>query len=396
MHPIALLRYLRFPLHTTPMLLILFIGIVLSIVLQGGMFGAYVVVVLGSFFFKYGFALLDDVIDGHRMPPVMSTEFVNPFERRSFGLLLLLIAFYALTAMLQSSIGDVWVVSLRVLLLAIVPSMIATMSITGRVIDALNPVAVIGTILRIPIAYVSLLITISALWFIPIWALKAVSGPLPNLWRKESFLPLHMLSEVGMHGFLTGLIAIILFMYLWLAMFACIGGTIFARRKELDVDSAHAPERIAARVNAELDRERDKIMDRVFAQVRGGAFANAGNSVRRLVEQSAQPLEECRWIYARAAAAVDQRLANYLAQLMLPRLLSAKATGEALKLTRERLAVAIDFRPETSGQLLQLAQLARDAGDRATSRRLLADFDQRYPNDALASMAKRLYSALER
>jgi Tfp pilus assembly protein PilF len=63
---------------------------------------------------------------------------------------------------------------------------------------------------------------------------------------------------------------------------------------------------------------------------------------------------------------------------------------------RERLSASPDFRPETSGQLLQLAQLAKDAGDRAMARSLVADFGQRYPNDPLASSVVNLQAELAR
>jgi hypothetical protein len=187
-----------------------------------------------------------------------------------------------------------------------------------------------------------------------------------------------------------------LFMYLWLAMFACIGGTIFERRRELAIDPAGSPERAAARIDAEVERQRDKTMERIFAELRGGALGNAGATVRKIIEQSSQPIEECRWLYVRATLLADQRLANYLAQLSIPRLLSARATGEALKMTRDRLSVAPDFRPQTAEHLLRLAELARDAGYRAMARSLLVDFNRFYPNDALESIAARLQAELTR
>jgi hypothetical protein len=391
----ALVRYLGVPLHTAPLLVIGFFGLALGIAIHAGLFGLYLAVILGSWFFKYGFALLDDVVQGRSEPPVLSVDMANPVERRPLGLLLVLLVFYVLTGQLRPLIGDSWVGTLRIVLLALIPSMVASMSVTGRVRDAINPVAVLGTIMRIPIAYAALLIVIGVLWFVPFWALRALGESLPNLWRKELFLPLHTLSEVGFYGFFVGTLSMTLLMYLWLAMFACIGGTIYERRKELAVDAAAAPERIAARANAELERQRDKIMDRVFAEVRGGALANAGTTIRKLIEESRDPLDECRWLYARAVT-LDSRLASYLAQLTLPRLIGAKATGEALKMLRERLAVDAEFRPLSGEQLMQLAQLARDAGDRAMARRLLADFNRHYPNHRMETAAAKLQSELVR
>jgi hypothetical protein len=101
-------------------------------------------------------------------------------------------------------------------------------------------------------------------------------------------------------------------------------------------------------------------------------------------------------MYAFATAAPDQRLANYLVQLMLPYLLEARVTGEAVSLVRERLAVSPDFRPQTSEQLLSLARLARDAGDRNTARGLLAEFNRYYVNDPMQPVATQLQAELQR
>jgi hypothetical protein len=77
-------------------------------------------------------------------------------------------------------------------------------------------------------------------------------------------------------------------------------------------------------------------------------------------------------------------------------LLAVKATGEALKMMRERLAVDQDFRPLTGEQLLQLAQLARDGGQRSIARQLLTDFRRHYPSDASESAVAKLQADLAR
>ena len=396
MHPMALLRYMGLPLRTAPVLLIVLFSLMLTLAVHAGVFGVPMFFIIGSWFLKYGFALLDNVVAGRRDPPVLSAEMANPFQQRPLWLFLLLMFFYSVTALLEPWMGSAAVIGLRVLLMALVPSMVASMSVTDRFLEALNPVTVFGTIARIPLAYGVLLVTIGAIWLVAVVLLHAVGDSLVGLWRLESLLPSQISFEIGMHGVVVGLLVLMLFMYLWLAMFACIGGTIYERRHDLAIDPVGSPERAAARADAELERQRDKTMDRIFAELRGGALANAGATVRKLIEQSSRPLDECRWLYTRAASIADQRLANYLAQVTLPRLLSVRATGEALKMTRERLSVTPDFRPETGGQLLQLVQLARDAGDRAMARNLLANFSQCYPNDPMESAAAKLQADLAR
>jgi hypothetical protein len=252
--------------------------------------------------------------------------------------------------------------------------MVASMSITGRFMDALNPVDVFGLIARIPLAYFGMLAIIGALWLVPalLFSLTGAASLLPNL------------------------VLVAIAMYLWLAMLACVGGIIYDHREELGYEPNESPERAAARANAELDRDRDKVMDTIFAEYRGHAFANAGASVRKIMDGSRTPLVEFRWLYARAARWADPRMAEYLVQYCLPKLLQARASGEALDLVRERLRANETFRPLAAAHVLQMATLARDGGDKPTARRLLSDFDQRFPNDPAAPLAAKLSAEIAR
>ncbi len=399
MRAAALIQYLLLPLRIAPFTVIVIFSGLLTIGMNAGIMGIPMLLIIGSWYLKYSFVLLDHVIDGRKEPPVLSAEMVNPVEQRPMGTLLLLVVFWSLISSVEPITGATIATILRLLLLALVPAMVAAMSLTGRFIDALNPVAVFGAVARVPVAYLSLLAIIAALWFIPAWVVHVFSSAngvapaakdlSPIMW----FVPLWAI-QAGATGGLFGILGLMLFMYLWLAMFACIGGVLYEQRHELDIDAAHAPERVAAKAEAELERERDKLVDPIFAQVRGGALANAGVSVRKLIDNSPQPLNEFRWLYARAERWPDTRLAEYLVQLCLPRLLDARATGEALDFVRARLRVNSDFRPESSAQLLRVVTLARDAGDRVTPRLLLKDFETRFPNDAAATIAAKLRTEL--
>jgi hypothetical protein len=364
----AIIGYLRLPLKLASLLVIVVFALLLAIAQRAGMLGLPLLLILVSWFFKYSFVLLDHVIDGRNEPPVLSAEMVNPVEQRPFGLLLLMATFYFLTMSLESTVGETAVRLIRLCALAIVPAMAASMSITGRFFSALNPIAVFGTIARIPRAYAAVLVTIALLWLIP-WS---------------------VLRLLGLYEVVPTIFLLALWMYLWLAMLACIGGVMYEHREELDIEPVVTPERTAQRENANLNRERDRIMDAIFAQCRSGAFTNAGATIRSLVEGAQEPLEVCRWLYERATAWPDQRPAIYIAQLFLPRLLAARATGEALTVVRSRLQRDADFRPILGGQVVELAALARDAGDRATARLLLADFEQRFPNDPACHLATQL------
>jgi hypothetical protein len=320
----------------------------------------------------------------------------NPFEARPIGIVVLVACVYSATNFLQQYVGPQPVLAVRFLLWTLLPAMLATMSVTGSFAAALNPISVFGTIARTGIDYAMLLLVLALLWLLPVFTVYSNAESLSALWRAQSFLPMGMLPMVGVRGVLLGLIGHVYVLYAWLAMFACIGAMIYEQRHALGIEAPHAPERQAARADAELDRERSLTMDRLFAQVRGGAIANAKEHARKLIAASAQPLEECRWLLARAATLEDQRLANYIAQLVLPLLLERKATGEALQVVRDRLRVSENFRPQTGAQVMQLAELARAGGDRSTAMKLLADFERYFPGDPWGGRAAEVRAELQR
>ncbi len=392
----GLLQYLKLPLRAAPLLLIGVMGVLLSLAEHAGLLGVPALVILCYWFVSYGFALLDHVVEGRPDAPVFSYEMAHVLTPRPLGSLLLVLAFYFSTEALRPWIGGMAVSIVRLFLLALAPAMIAAMSLTGRFIDALHPAAVFGIIVRIPLVYGMLLLGLAAAWFLAVRVLQASAGFFSSLWRADTLLPGELSNAIGFEGSLIGVFEQMILLYLWLTTFACIGGSIYEQRLELGIDVAASPELKAARARKDLERQRDTVWDRVFGQVRIGAFAAARESVRQLLAESRQPLEECRWLYARAADKTDQRFANYLAQLTLPRLIDARATGEAVELVRERLTRAPDFRPQRSAELLTLARLARDAGDRRTARALLADFDKHYTKDPMQSVAAQLQAELER
>lgn len=154
--------------------------------------------------------------------------------------------------------------------------------------------------------------------------------------------------------------------------------------------------RRAARAEEERQRERERQVDRIYAEWRGGAHRNAWLTVLKQLESVEDPVAELRWLYERIARWPDPRLANRLAQELLPHLLGERLLSEALKLTAERVKCDSTFRPLTGADTIRLAQLARDGGERPLARSLLEGFDRHFPNDACQSLAQELAQQLSR
>jgi len=185
-------------------------------------------------------------------------------------------------------------------------------------------------------------------------------------------------------------------MLLWLAMFSVLGGVLQARRHEVGFEPEHSPERRQRRDDQDRDRERARFIDQVFAEYRAGRQQSAWQTIEQHASRSPTPMVEYLWIHDRVATWPNPKLANRVAQALLPLLLAAQRNGDALKLVKSRLQADAKFRPLTSVDLIKLAELARDGGERPVARALLHDFEHRFPNDPAHSSAKHLSDQLAR
>ncbi len=381
MHAMETLKYLLIPLRGAALILIVSFSILLLLAANGGLLGLPLAMLVISWFFKYGFAVLDQVADGIDEPPVLSYEMLNPAnESRPLGLLLVIAVFYFGTEALRPSLGGDVVTILRATGLLLVPAIIMTQAATGFM-QSLNPVVLFQIIVRVPGSYALILAVLAGAWWL---ATMLVT------WLPAAELPLSI--EIP----LPEGVRIAMLMYAWLASFAMIGGVLYVRRLELGYEPIHSPEREAEKANRDRQREIDHLIDRIFAEWRGGAYGNAWRTIETHLNNSPRPSEELRDLFARASQWPDQRLAYRLAQEMIPQLLAARRTGDALNIARAQLQADANFRPIASADTIKLIELARDAGDRRTARTLLTGFAERYEDDVAQRIAGQLARQLER
>jgi hypothetical protein len=369
----AILRYLAVPLRMAPLLLIGTFSVLLVLAVYARFLGIPLALIVLSWFSKYSFVLMDRLAEGVVEPPVLSTEMVNPLdEQRPLILLVMTIGLFYGSNAASYWVGDRGSLVLFIAVAATLPAVVAVQGATGTVVQSLNPRRVLGLIGRLRGDYLLILGFVALVWLFARWVVASSIG---------DALPL--------------VVRIALLMYAWLAMFSLIGGVLFERRFDIGLDDVHTPEGVTDDDDAPDERMRDREIDRIYAEWRGGAHANAWNTVLALVGKSSDPIAELRWLYQRAAQWPDGRLADRLARELLPRLLVQRSTGEALDLVRERLKKDARFRPAGSADLLTLVHLARTAGDRPTARLLLQDFSKLYPGDAAQAMVDRLNTQLQ-
>lgn len=381
MHAMETLKYLLIPARGAAIVLIVLFSFLLLLAAQGGLLGLPLALIIFSLFFKYGFALLDKVADGVNEPPVLSYEMVNPAnESRPLGLLAIVGLFYFGTDMLQPTLGSGPVTVIRAIGLVVVPAIIMAQVMEGFV-ESLNPIRLLQIMARVPGSYVLILALLAGSWWL---ATMLVT------WLPSAELPLSIAIPM------PHVLRIAILMYAWLASFAMIGGVLYVRRAELGFEPSHSPERDAAKAERERHREIDLLIDRIFAEWRGGAYGNAWRTIEKHLASSPRPSEELQVLFQRASQWPDQRLAHRLAQDLIPQLLMARRTGDALNIARAQLKADVKFKPLKGEDTIKLIELARDAGDRRIARLLLAGFDERYEDDVTRRVAGQLAQQLER
>ena len=361
-------RFIAMPLSMAPLLVVIVFGALLWLSAKASLLGIPLGLLLLTGLFNYTFALFDSVVDGVE-PPVLSIEMMNPVS----GTRSLVLLAFVILVFFVSQAGAYWFGPWLAALLslgaaALLPAMLATQSITGSTLQAVNPRTALGLIARIGSDYVLLVVAIVALTLI-------------GSFIASTSLPL--------------LLRIAACMYLWLATFCLMGGLIRAHADDIGVEHAWEPETVDTDDGSHQMRARAQLVDRIYAEWRGGSHQNAWQTVMTEIGQG-DPVRQMEWLYEEIARWPDPRLANRLARELLPRLLAARRNGEALDLVRSRMKTDADFRPVASADLLQLAGLARDAGDRPTARALLRDFDRFYPSDPASTSAAALIRQLER
>ncbi len=346
-------RAILLPLQPAPLILVaLFaVGFRLAIgtPLMGMMrlMGIPIALMLGSWFFKYCFVLLDAAIAGADEPPVLSIEMVNPFsEQRPLGELLLIGAGCALVLIARSVAGQPGLLLCGAVLLAALPASVAVLGISANPLHAASPVALAKLIRELGRHYAWLVL-----------AMLAVGGGLYGLVRIDT--PLVLTLAIGELALLF--------------VFALIGGAVHENRFALGLSIRTREEWRGEQALREHASERQRMLDRSFAQLRLGRTADSWGEIERWVAihgrgERADPEFDAlidstmRW---EPPVVTDRLVSDYL-----DRLLARQDNGRALKTLARRLASHPSFRPARPEQATRLRELAALSGDRALCRAL--------------------------
>src|SRR5512137_2550695 len=147
MNGAALLRYLALPFSVAPLLLVAIFALLLQLGIQASLLGLPLLYIVGSWFLKYAFVLLEHTAQGRPGAPVFSMDDANPLgEMRPFQFGLLIATFYGAGRGLGSALGADWATAAYVLGMAVLPAVIAVDAVTGSFLQALQSRGVVAMI----------------------------------------------------------------------------------------------------------------------------------------------------------------------------------------------------------------------------------------------------------
>jgi hypothetical protein len=239
------LRAILVPFQPASLVLIGVFALLLTFMLSvAGFWGLIASLFIHIWVLKYCYVLIEHIADGATEPPVMDADMLSPFETRPWmqGALL------AAGGTLCYKLGDGLGLAAAIVLLAALPASTALLGMGENVFQAMNPLAWYRVIRGLGPLYVALLA-----------ALASVAG---ICWLLLRWQPPLLLG-----------VAIVLFCEI--AFFSLIGSSIWMRRRALGFEPSRSPERQAARAESERVRERAKMLDDVFQQVRIGKHVDA-------------------------------------------------------------------------------------------------------------------------
>jgi hypothetical protein len=369
MQPSRIAHYLAVPAQPVPAIFIVVFALLMTLARSAGLFGLWLGVLLFFGFVRYSFAVVDAVTAGARELPVLSVEMLNPAgEMRSIVVLVLAAGMF-----FASGAAAYWMprwagVVLGLVTLALLLHLVLMQAATGNIKRALNPRMGAQVIQRLGRDFLLL-------------CGCAMVAYLVLSWDGWLFLPMPVRTALQL--------------YVWLAMFALIGGVLRERWDDLGFEEQEI-ETVELDNSAAAARQRDLLIDGIYGQWRSGAKLNAWQSVTRHLQGSADPLAELRWMHERTSRWPDQGLARRLAQEVLSRMLAARRDGEALNWTSLRLRSDPDFHPHSSAEFIRATELARNAGDRPIARLLLKQFARFHPGEPLPPHLEQLRGDLER
>lgn len=345
------LKILSMPFQAGSLLFVAASSLLLGLILGSGNFitmliGLWALWITLAWLTNYAFRMIDDIANGVREAAVAEVEMVNPLaDPRSWVHPVIAVALLVLHAT-QPGLPMVptWVAAVLLF-----PPSIAASAMSGRALDALNPLAVFQVIRGL------------GPWY-PVAVLSTVA------WAALGVLAVRVLNPGWLYFAVLEL--------LLLLAYACIGGVVYQRRIELGFAARISPERRAETAERGRLQRRQQLLDHLYETLRARDASRAIDAAT-LWLRNAESHRLAEDTHALLAAGKQWNEPHQFAQLLLglmPLLLERQQPGLAFAAAEAARAGGARFVPAKESTLVALADYALSTGRRRAAQGLLEDF----------------------
>jgi hypothetical protein len=364
-HPLKITRHLIRPTRGGAAGVLIVFAFLLYIAAKGGIMGIPPAVIITSWFFKYAYILFDHTVRGFDEPPTLDIQMLNPLdEQRPLAQVVIVGLIYVAVKFAQQTMGSTVAIIIAVVAALFLPASVAVLGLERNILKAAYPVA-----------WVRMVLGLGPLYALVLSIIAGYSLLIVLLGRWELWLP----------------VQIAIFMFCILSVFSVLGGALYERRHELELETWVSPERILAREQARVLRQSEHEVTEAYGQVRAGSHTRAWQLLQGWLARRGHDPEDYRWLCGRVSAWDDPRYVTRLTEDYVDRLLTLKRTGEALDVVAARLGQDPAFRPKSAAATLQISQIAAAGGGvPRVARTLLADFPARFAGDPRVAEAAAL------
>ncbi|HEY6619209.1 MAG TPA: hypothetical protein VIY68_06680 [Steroidobacteraceae bacterium] len=351
-----LLHHLLRPARGGAAAVVVVFAVLLFFAAQARLVGIPLALLVTSWFFKYAYILFDHTVRGFDEPPTLDIQMMNPIdEQRPLGQVVILGLIGYAVYLVYDHFGTPAAVALAVPCLFFLPASVAILGLESNLLKAANPLYWFSLVRGLGILYgaVLLLILVYALALRLLWAF--------DFWRPAE---------------------IVIGMFAVLSVFSFLGGALYERRHELNLETWVSPERTAALEEKQTQRENDRQVHEAYGLMRAGSHVKSFQMLEDWLKSRGNAPDDYRFLCERTLSWGDPRYVTRLSEEFVARLLTLKRVGEALDVVTERLNLDLQFRPKTAADTWAIAQLAaRGGGASRLARILLSDFAQRFAGD---------------
>jgi hypothetical protein len=351
-----LLHHLLRPTRGGAAAVVVVFAFLLFVAAQARLVGIPLALLVTSWFFKYAYILFDHTVRGFDEPPTLDIQMMNPIdEQRPLGQVLILGLIGYAVYLTYSHFGTAAAVGLGCICLFFLPASVAILGLESNVLKAANPVYWFSLVRGLGILYGAVLLVIFA-----------YACVLKLLGAFDLWLP----------------VEVVIGMFAVLSVFSFLGGALYERRHELNLETWVSPERTAALQEKQTQRENDKVVHEAYGLMRAGSHIKSFQMLEDWLKTRGNTPEDYRWLCERTLTWDDPRYVTRLTEELIARLLLLKRSGEALDVVAQRLNLDPRFRPKSAADTLRIAQLAaRGGGASRLARILLSDFAARFAAD---------------